>query len=107
MARATRDYVSGDDEGALRAAKRINMPDHVWAHILVALSAGQSGRAADASAALDAVYRVAPAFANESTVTEQARSWKWNEAHVARMLDGYRKATALHRASAAGDPAPD
>ena len=49
IARATRDYVSGDDEGALRAAKRINMPDHVWAHVLVALSAGQLGRAADAA----------------------------------------------------------
>ena len=93
--------MGGDDEGALRAAKRINMPDHVWAHVLVALSAGQLGRAADATAALDAVYRVAPAFADESTVAEQARRWKWNEAHVARMLDGYRKAVALRRGSSA------
>ena len=95
IARATRDYAIGDDEGALRAAKRINMPDHVWAHIQVAVAAGQLGRAADAATALDAVSRVAPAFAEESTVAEQARRWKWNDAHVTRMLDGYRKAVAL------------
>ena len=95
IARANRHYVAGDDEGALRAAKRINMPDHVWSHVLVALSAGQLGRAADATAALDAVYRLAPTFADESTVAEQARHWKWNDAHIERMLEGYRKAVAL------------
>jgi hypothetical protein len=56
------------------------MPNHVWEHVLVALSAAQLGRAADAAAALDAAYRVAPAFAEESTVAEHARRWKWNEA---------------------------
>ena len=99
IARATRDYVVGDDEGALRAAKRINMPDHVWSHVLVALSAAQLGRTADATAALDAVYRLAPGFAEESTVAEQARQWKWNETHVERLLDGYRKAVALRAQS--------
>jgi adenylate cyclase len=95
MARANRDYASGDDEGALGAAKRINMPDHVWAHFLVALAAGQLGRTADATAALDAVFRLAPPFADEATAVERSQRWKWNPAHVDRMLDGYRKATAL------------
>jgi TolB-like protein/Tfp pilus assembly protein PilF len=104
MARATRDYVEGDDEGAMRAAKRINMPDHVWSHFLVAVSAGQLGRAAEAAAALDAVYRVAPPFADESTVAEQIRRWKWNAAHAERVLDGYRKATALRAQSGRAAP---
>jgi adenylate cyclase len=101
FARANRDYAAGDDEGVLRAAKRINMPDHVWAHLLVALAAGQLGRTGDATAALDAVFRLAPAFAEEAAVVERSQRWKWNPAHVDRMLDGYRKATALRAAAGA------
>jgi TolB-like protein/predicted Zn-dependent protease len=95
MARANRDYAEGDDENALRAAKRINMPDHVWAHFLVALAAGQLGRTGDATTALEAVFRLAPPFADEAVVVDRSQRWKWNAAHVDRMLDGYRKATAL------------
>jgi TolB-like protein/tetratricopeptide (TPR) repeat protein len=32
IARGSRDYASGDFEAALRSAKRINMPQHLWAH---------------------------------------------------------------------------
>ncbi len=95
IARANRDYAVGDYEGALGAAKRINMPDHVLAHLLVALAAGQLGRTGDATAALDAVFRLAPPFADEAAVVERLQRWKWNPAHVDRMLDGYRKAAAL------------
>ncbi len=35
-----RDYALGDYESALRAAKRINMPQHLWSHVQVALAAG-------------------------------------------------------------------
>jgi TolB-like protein/Tfp pilus assembly protein PilF len=99
MARANRDYAVGDYENALHAAKRINMPDHVWAHFLVGLAAGQLGRSGDATAALEAVFRLAPSFADEAAVVERSQRWKWKPAHIDRMLEGYRKAMAL-RASA-------
>jgi TolB-like protein len=45
------------------------------------------------------VFTVAPSFADESTVIEQARQWNWNEAHALRVLEGYRKAVALTAAT--------
>lgn len=104
QARANRHYAEGDAEGALGAAKRINMPDHVWSHVLVAVSAAQLGRASDATAALDALHTLAPAFAEEATLLEYARRWKWNEAHVQRLMDGYRKAVAFKTRAGAPNP---
>jgi TolB-like protein/Tfp pilus assembly protein PilF len=99
IAHANRDYALANDEGALRAAKRINMPKHVWAHVQVAIAAGQLGRAADAAAALDALFSIAPDFADEATIDEMRRRWKWRQEDADRMLDGYRKAVALRNAA--------
>jgi TolB-like protein/Flp pilus assembly protein TadD len=94
-----RDYALGDYEGALRAAKRINMPQHLWSHVQIAAAAGQLGRASEAASAIDAVLALAPDFADDAVVREQAYRWKWKDADAERMLDGFRKAMALRKGS--------
>ncbi len=95
---ANHDYAVDDYEGALRAAKRINMPKHLWAYAQIAMAAGKLGRAADATSALDTVFTLAPPFADEEVFGESMRRWKWNEADRESSLDGYRKAVALRTA---------
>ena len=105
IARGSRDYASGEFEAALRSAKRINMPQHLWAHALVAMSAAQLGRAAEATAALDTLLTLEPAFADEQAMVAAARRWKWIWRTRSGMVDGYRKAMALRNASKSDAPA--
>jgi TolB-like protein len=99
LARAHRDYAVADDEGALREARRLDLPELVWAELLAAMAAGQLGRAVEATAALAAVLALAPSFADEEVVREASRRWKWNDADTERQVDGYRKAMALREAA--------
>lgn len=95
IAMSNRHLVRGEHAEALRAAKRINMPQHVWAHVVVAIAAGELGRMAEAAAAVDAVEQLAPAMADPAVVAEATRNWKWDDAAAGQMLVGYRKAVAL------------
>jgi TolB-like protein len=97
MAHGTGDHASGQFESALRAAKRINMPQHLWAHLLVATSSAQLGRTAEALAALETLLTLEPAFADEAVMVAAARRWKWLPEHAEQMVDGYRKAMVLRR----------
>jgi adenylate cyclase len=107
FAACNRDYALGDDEGALRTVKRINMPQHLWVHVQVASAAGQLGRWTEAVSATDAVLALSPRFADEAAVREQVSRWKWQEADAERTLDGFRKAMALRAPSRrAEEPRP-
>jgi serine/threonine protein kinase/tetratricopeptide (TPR) repeat protein len=98
-------YARREFAEALAAAKRINMPDHVWAPYAIALAAGQLGRSQEAAAALALFSRLAPELArNEYALRAATGRWKWTEADVDRDLEGFRKAQALG-APAAGDVA--
>jgi TolB-like protein/Tfp pilus assembly protein PilF len=99
FAACNRHLVRGEHAEALRAGKRINMPQHLWAHVVVATAAGELGRAAEAASAVDAVVALAPAMADPAVVGEAARNWKWDEAVVERIMIGYRKAVALWQGS--------
>jgi TolB-like protein len=107
IARASADYVSGQFESALRFAKRINMPQHLWAHALVAMSSAQLGRTTEALAALETLLALEPGFADEAVMAAAARRWKWLPEQAERMVDGYRKAMALRREAARARPASD
>jgi len=107
IARASADYASGRFETALRSAKRINMPQHLWAHALVAMASAQLGRTADALAALETLLTLEPAFADEAVMAAAARRWKWLPEQAEQMVDGYRKAMALRREAASTRPPSD
>jgi serine/threonine-protein kinase len=92
---ANRSYVLRDYEAALRAAKRINMPHHLWAHLQLAMAAGQLGLASEAANALGTVFSLAPEFADEETIITASRVWKWRADDAEHMVEGYRKAVAL------------
>jgi serine/threonine-protein kinase len=94
-----RHYVRGEYGDALAAARRINMPKNLWSHWAVAVSAGQLGRAADAAAALDGLFALAPATANEGVLEAIVARWRWNKPeNVAVTMEGFRKAVALRDA---------
>jgi TolB-like protein len=107
IARASADYAAGQFESALRAAKRINMPQHLWAHALVAMASAQVGRTAEALAALETLLVLEPGFAEEAVMAAAARRWKWLPEQAAQMVDGYRKAMALRRDVAGARPPSD
>ena len=97
---ANRCYVLRDYEGALRAVKRINMPQHLWAHLQMAMAAGQLGLAGEAASALDTVFSLAPEFADEETMITASRVWKWKATDADHMVEGYRSAVALRGTAA-------
>jgi TolB-like protein len=107
IARASADYAAGQFVSALRAAKRINMPQHLWAHALVAMASAQLGRTAEALAALETLLGLEPAFVDEAALAAAARRWKWLPEQAEQMVDGYRKAMVLRREVARARPAPD
>ncbi len=98
IAAANAAYHKGDYAEALRAAKRINMPQHLWAHVLVATAAGQLGRS-EAAGAIETLRSLAPGVAEEAAQAEAMRRWKWNASDVEHQMDGYRKALALANTS--------
>jgi TolB-like protein/Tfp pilus assembly protein PilF len=98
IAHASREYAMGNFEAALRSAKRINLPQHLWAQALVAISAAQLGRAAEAAAALDALLTLEPSFVSEPAIEEAVSRWKWVDGEAEGFLDGFRKARALRDA---------
>jgi serine/threonine-protein kinase len=107
IAGASADYASGRFESALRSAKRINMPQHLWAHALVAMASAQLGRTAEALAALETLLALEPGFADEAVMAAAARRWKWLPEQAEQMVDGYRKAMALRREAANTRPPSD
>ena len=90
-------YDRGQYADALRAARKVNLPAHLWSHWAIAVSCGQLGRADEARTALEALFALAPQFADadEAAVLAAARQWKWSDAVVEHGLEGFRKARAL------------
>jgi TolB-like protein/Tfp pilus assembly protein PilF len=99
IAMCNRHLVRGEHAEALRAAKRINMPQHIGAHLSIAIAAGELGRATEAASAVEAIERLAPVMADPAVVAEFTRRFKWDEAVADQMAAGYQKAVALREGS--------
>jgi tetratricopeptide (TPR) repeat protein len=87
-------YARGAFEQAYRAAKRINMPELVWARIAVADSCGMLGYTEEAAVEVAAIDTLAPA-ADEAASAAVTRKWFWKEALVELLMEGMRRARAL------------
>ena len=84
----------GELNEALAAARRINTPDLVWMHLLLANLNGLLGRREEARTALHTLRGLEPTFAHEAAVQEATARWFWQPELVAGMMDAYRKAVA-------------
>jgi non-specific serine/threonine protein kinase len=90
-------FLRGDDDEALRAAKRINMPLMPLANLSAIAAAGHLGRAADAAPAIAALRHVAPALLEPDHARAAWGRWIWSETLLDHLVDGVRKALDLTR----------
>ena len=92
-------YDRGNFTEALHAARKVNLPDHLWSQFALALSCAELGLADEGQRALDAFFRIAPELAagGEASVRDLTARWKWSNDIVERIMDGFRKAIALSR----------
>ncbi len=101
-----RHYHRREFADALRAAKKINMPDHPWSHWAIAVAAAQLGRKAEATAALDGFLAIAPELADEDVLRVATGRWRWDDESAELDMDGFRKAVAFRLERATQDAAP-
>ncbi len=84
-------YRKGEYEAALAVAQKINMPDHIRAHALLAAAYGQLERADDARPHIERILALDPNF--ELTARENRRKFfHYQEDLLDRYMDGLRKA---------------
>src|SRR5688572_20115 len=96
-------YQNRHFEEAYRAVKRVNMPEIVWSHLLLAEVCGQLGLAEEARAALQSVYTLVPHFKEHSALREAMERWFWHPSDTDPYIEGFRKAEALAQALDAKD----
>lgn len=84
-------YRLGQNEAALAAAQRINMPGFFWIHQVYAAAYAQSGMADEAAEAVTRLLELYPGYSIQ-TMTEMHLMWNFEEDVIERMADGLRKA---------------
>ena len=84
-------YRQGQDEAALAAAQRINMPGFFWTHQVLAPAYAQLGMADEAAAAVATLREVYPGFSIQ-TMIDIHRLWNFEDDVIDRMTEGLRKA---------------
>jgi adenylate cyclase len=84
-------YRQGLDEDALAAALRITMPGFFWTHTVLAAAYGQLGMAGEAAGAVETLRTLYPGYTVE-TLQQHMQVWNFEDALIARMADGLRKA---------------
>ena len=85
-------YRKGEYEAALQAAKRINMPEFHWMHLMTAASCGMLGRHEEARTAIESLRKYNPTFLDLANVREDFGLWDPDENDVERLLQGLQKA---------------
>jgi TolB-like protein/Tfp pilus assembly protein PilF len=85
-------YRKGEYEAALQAAKRINMPEFHWMHLMTAAACGMVGRHEEARTAIESLRKYTPTFLDLENVREDLRLWDPDKDDVERLLQGLLKA---------------
>jgi tetratricopeptide (TPR) repeat protein len=88
-------YLRGEFAESLAAARRVNTPDFVWMHIVIANACGRLGRAVEARTALREMRALEPAFVHDAAVEEATRRWFWDPGLAEQMMIGFRAARAF------------
>jgi TolB-like protein/cytochrome c-type biogenesis protein CcmH/NrfG len=85
-------YRKGEYEEALQAAKRINMPEFHWMHLMTAAACGMLGRHEEARTAIESLRKYTPTFLDLENVLEDIGMWDPDHDEVERLLQGLQKA---------------
>jgi TolB-like protein/cytochrome c-type biogenesis protein CcmH/NrfG len=85
-------YRKGEYESALQAAKKINMPEFHWMHLMTAAACGMLGRHEEARTAIESLREYTPAFLDLENVREDLEIWDPDKDEVERFLQGLKKA---------------
>lgn len=84
-------YRQGDDEAALEAALKINLPEFFPLQVITAAVYGQFGMAKEASEAVAKLLELKPGYTVDSE-QERLRRWNFEESLIERIGEGLRKA---------------
>ena len=85
-------YRKGEYESALQAAKKINMPEFHWMHLMTAAACGMLGRHEEGRTAIESLRKYNPAFLDLENVREDLGTWEPDKNEVERFLQGLQKA---------------
>ncbi len=85
-------YRKGEYEAAWLAAKRINMPEYHWMHLMTAAACGMLGRHEEARTAIESLRKYNPTFLDLENVREDIEKWDSDKDEVERLLQGLQKA---------------
>ena len=85
-------YRKGQYEAALQTAKRINMPEYHWMHLMTAAACGMLGRHEEARTATESLRKYNPTFLDLENVREDIEMWDPDKHDVERFLQGLQKA---------------
>ena len=77
---------------ALKAARRVNVPDLVRMHFAIAAAAGHLGLAREGAAAVQTMVERMPELADEATLREFVTRWYWDEELIESLLEGVQRA---------------
>jgi TolB-like protein/Tfp pilus assembly protein PilF len=97
-------YRRGEYEAALQAAKRINMPEFHWMHLMTAASCGMLGRQEEARTAIESLRKYNPTFLDLANVREDVEIWDPDKDDVERLLQGLQKAGLKYGTAASAAP---
>jgi TolB-like protein len=92
-------YRKGEYEAALLDAKKINMPEFHWMHLMIAAACGMLGRHEEARTAIESLRKYNPTFLNLENVREDIGMWDPDKDEVEKFLQGLQKA-GLNQGSA-------
>ncbi len=98
-------YRKGEYEAALQAAKKINMPEFHWMHLMTAAACGMLGRHEEARAAIESLRKYTPAFLDLENVREDLATWDPDKDEVERFLQGLQKAGLKYGSADSAGPA--
>ena len=85
-------YRKGDYEAALQAAKKINIPEYHWMHLMIAAACGMLGRLEEARTAIESLRKYNPTFLDLTNVREDIEMWDPDQDEVERYMQGLQKA---------------
>ena len=85
-------YRKGEYEAALQAAKKINMPEFHWMHLMTAAACGMLGRHQEARTATESLRKYSPTFLDLANVRHDIETWDPDTNEVERFLQGLQKA---------------
>jgi TolB-like protein/Tfp pilus assembly protein PilF len=96
----TRELAAGNFVEALKAARRVNIPDFFWMQFAVAAASGQLGLAAEGKEAAQEAIRLAPVLGEDNGLREFVSRWYWDESVREALLEGFINARSDARAGA-------